>query len=358
MLNKIKFFLKRYWIFIVLAAVASGLLLVRLNQRGQPVPEAQPTPTPQLNLSLLKITGAVVPLNTKVIFQEFSFPTRLKTYRAEKNELTSDQASRIAQELRFSGSAQRSEDVFLGTFYTWSTKTNYLSIALKAIELDYGVDLTQMTTPKQGNLPSPQVAINTLEDLLNKFELKPEFELKWQKEAYLSKGYYLQPTQPEQADFISVGANPTIGQHQLVGLDPTSPLISLILNKNKEVVRFQYQVYFSSFEGQETYNLKTKKEVESALLSEGRIVYFGTYQESVKAPKITQAEFNQITLAYYQEPEKNLVIQPIYILSGQGTLENGETTEIIAYLPAIKFGTQTQENIEVPREFFQLPELP
>jgi len=94
------------------------------------------------------------------------------------------------------------------------------------------------------------------------------------------------------------------------------------------------------------------------LVSEGRIVYLGNYQNISGEPAFTKAEFNQITLAYYQDPEKNPIIQPIYILSGQGTLENGEKTEIIAYLPAIKFGTQAPQNQEVPREFFQLPELP
>ena len=358
-MRKIIQFFKRYWVFIVLAAVASGLLLVRLNQRGQPVPEARPTPTPQSSLSLPKITGTVIPPNTKINLQEFSFPTRLKIYQGQERPLASDKAKKIAQELGFSGSVQESEDVFLGTFYSWSSKTHFLSVAFKANKIDYGMILGLTPTPKQGTLPSPEIAKTELENLLSKLGFSPSFELKWQKEHYLTEGYDLPPaSNQEGADFIKISANPAISQYQLVNLDPTEPLISLILNKNKEIVRFQYKIYFSDFQGQETYDLKTKGEVESSLLSEGRIVYFGTYATSVKPPEITQAEFNQITLAYYQDPDKNPIIQPIYILSGQGTLENGEKTEIIAYLPAIKFGGQTPQNQEVPREFFQLPELP
>jgi len=190
-------------------------------------------------------------------------------------------------------------------------------------------------------------------------ELSSQLEPKWQKEEYLVQGFYLLPTNtPQEADFIRVGFNLAIGQHQLVSSDPNEPLVYLILSKGGEIIRFQSQIYYSSFEGQETHNLKDLKEVQSTLTTEGKIVYAGTHLETFKELKLTQAEFSQITLAYYQDPNKNPILQPIYILSGQGTLENGEKTEIIAYLPAIKFGTQNQENLEVPREFFQLPELP
>ena len=337
-MRKIIEFFKRYWIFIVLAAVASGLLLIRLNQKGQLVPKVQPMPTPQPRLSLPKITGTVIPVNAKINLQEFSFPTRLKIYQGQERPLTSDKAKKIAQELDFSGSAQENEDVSLGTFYSWNSKTHFLSIALKANKIDYGLILGLAPVLKQGVLPSLEIAKTELESLLSKLGLSPDFELKWQKEQYLTEGYNL-PSTPGQegADFIKIGANPAISQHQLVGSNPTNPLISLLLNKNKEIVRFQYQVYFSDFEGQDTYNLKTKEEVESALLSEGRIVYFGTFQKSVLPPEITQAEFNQIALAYYQDPDKNPLLQPIYILSGRGTTKEGEETEIVAFLPAIKF---------------------
>ena len=359
MIRKIISFLKRYWLFVLLAAIASGLILVRLNQRTQPSLGPEPAPSPPISLSSLEITGSPLPADTKITAVNFSFPSRLKIYQGQENKLTSDKARKIAQELNFSGSLQEANDIFLGVFYNWSLEKSFLSIGLDVSEIDYALNLGEAQLPTQGNLPSPEKAKTSLETLLNKIGIKPDFDLRWQKEEYLTQGYYLQTVaSPEQADFIKIGANPAIGQYQLVGLDPTEPLIFVILNKKEEVVRFRYQIHLSDFKAQETYDLKTKAEVENLLLSEGRIVYFGTFQESVRPPEINQAEFNQITLAYYQETEKNPILQPIYILSGQGTLENGETTEIIAYLPAIKFGTQTQENLEVPREFFQLPELP
>jgi hypothetical protein len=360
MIEKITKFFKRYWIFVILAAIASGLLIFRLYQKQQPLPEPQPMPPPPISLSQPKISGTTLPSNSKISLTDFSFPSRLRIYQGQTAELSLDKAKKIAQGLNLSGSPQEVNDVFLGTFYTWSSDTAFLSVGLDTNKIGYSLDLSQVSTPQEGSLPSTESAKAELENLLSKIGLEPDFELKWQKEEYLMKNYNLPPTSsPEEADFIKVGANQTIGQYQLVSLNPTEPLISLILNKNKEVVRFQYQIYFSNFEDQETYDLKTKVEVENLLLSEGRVVYFGTFQTSVKPPEISQAEFNQITLAYYQDPDKNPILQPIYILSGQGTLEDGEKTEIVAYLPAIKFGTQSQqENLEVPREFFQIPELP
>ncbi len=352
-------FFKRYWIFIVLAMVASSLLIFRIIQGERPSLKPQPTPPSLITLSQPKISGTTIPTSFKTNLSDFSFPSRLKIYQGQEVELTSDKAQKIAQEFSFSGSPQEAEDVFLGTFFIWSSEKASFSVGLDAHEIEYDLNLYETQSLTQNILPSPEAAKTTLEDLLSKLDLKPGFELKWQKGKYLTGGYKFPPTSAsEEADFIKMGANPAIGQYQLVGLNPTEPLISLVLNKKKEIVRFQYQVYFSGIEGLETYDLKTEEEVETMLLSEGRIVYFGTFQKSVGPPEITQAEFNQITLAYYQDPDKNPIIQPIYILSGQGTLENGEKTEIIAYLPAIKFGTQIQENLEVPREFFELPELP
>jgi len=357
MITRVTKFFKRYWIFIILAAVASGLLIVRLSQKDQPSPLApQAIPSPQITLSSPKITGVTLPRNSTVSIRDFSFPSNLKIFQGQAGMISSDQAMEIAREFGFSGSPRSSEDIFLGNFHTWATEKHSLSIALDANKIDYGLDLFQSNP---GKLPSPETTKTSLEDLLSRLNLEPSFEPRWQREEYLIEGYNLPfAPNPERADFIKIGFNPAIGQNQLVGLDPGEPLVSLVLDKGGEIIRFQYQVYFSGFEDQETYDLKTKEEVESILLSEGRIVYFGTFQESVRPPEITQAEFNQIALAYYQSPDKNPILQPIYILSGQGTLESGETTEIIAYLPAIKFGTQAPQNLEVPREFFQLPELP
>lgn len=358
-MEKLKVFLKHYWIFILLATVASGLLIIRLSQGGQTPPSLQPTPAPQSTLVKPKISGIEIPLSTELAITDFSFPSRLKTYRGQEKKIPLPQTTKIAREFKFYNPPQKNEDLFLGIFYTWNSETHFLSIASDSNTIIYGLDLYQSSPPTQGALPSPEVAKSSLENLLEKLDLSPSFELKWQKEEYLVQGYsFPSVNDPEEADFIKVGFNPAVGQHQLVGLDPNKPMVSLILGKGEEIVRFEYQIYFDSLEGQETYELKTEKEIQTILTTEGKIVYAGTYEETTKEPDLVQAEFNQITLAYYQDPDKNPIIQPIYILSGQGTLENGDKTEIIAYLPAIKFSTQTQENLEVPREFFQLPELP
>jgi len=358
-IEKVIQFFKRYWIFIVLATVASSLLVFRLSQREQPSLEPQPTPAPQIKLSPPQISGVNLPRNSIFSISDFSFPPRLKIYQGSESKISSDQAVKIAREFGFSGSPQESEDVFLGNFYTWATKTKFLSIALNSNTINHGLDLSQSQLPTKGALPSPETAKTTLENLLENLGLSPQFELKWQKEDYLVNRYSLPfVNNPKEADFIKVGFNPAVGQYQMIGLEPNEPLVSLVLDKEAKLISFSYQLYFSSLEDLEIYDLKDNNDVQALLITEGKIVYSDSYEEIVKIPNFVQAEFNQITLAYYQDPDKNPIIQPIYILSGQGTLESGEKTEIIAYLPAIKFGTQTPQNQEVPREFFQLPELP
>lgn len=334
MAGKLIQFFKRYWVFILLAAIVGGLIMLRLSQRGQPPSLSKPTLKPSLTKP--KITGIKIPFGPNLDLADFYFPSQLKTFQGQESEISSDKAVKIAQEFNLSQTPQKSEDVFLGTFYAWSSDTHFLSIALDSNKIEYGLDLYQAQPPTQGALPSPETVKTTLENLLAKLTLTPEFEYKWQKEEYLIQDHYFSPTSIlEEADFIKVGFNPTLGQYQMVDLNPTEPLVSLTLGKGGEIIRFQYQVYFSSFEGQETYSLKTKEEVQKSLTEEGRIVYAGTFRETTKEPKISRASFDQIRLAYFQEPEKTSVIQPIFILSGQGTLAVGGVTEIIAYLSAI-----------------------
>jgi len=334
MARKIIQFFKRYWVFILLAAIVGGLIMLRLSQRGQP--PSLPRPISKPSLTKPKITGIKIPFGPNLDLADFYFPSQLKIFQGQESKISSDKAVKIAQEFNFSQPPQKSEDVFLGTFYAWSSDTHFLSIALDSSKIDYGLNLYQAEPPTQEALPSRETIKTTLENLLARLDLTPDFEFKWQKEEYLVQDHYFSPTSiPEEADFIKVGFSPILGQNQLVSLNPTEPLVSLTLGKGGEIIRFQYQVYFSSFEGQETYTLKTKEEVQKSLTKEGKIVYAGTLQKTTKEPKITRASFDQIRLAYFQEPEKTSVIQPIFILSGRGILAEGEETEIISYLPAI-----------------------
>lgn len=348
MVSKFIQFFKRYWVFILLATVASGFFVLRLVQKGQPPPPPRVTSEPSLIEP--KIDGIKIPSNAKLALANFSFPSQLKTYQGQESKISSDKAIKIAQEFNFSQPPQKSEDVFLGTFYAWSSKPHFLSISLDSSKIEYGLDLYQTQLLLQGVLPSPETAKTTLKNLLTKLDLTPEFEIKWQKEEYLVQDHYFSPTSsPEEADFIKVGFNPSLDRYQLVSLNPTEPLVSLTLGKDGEIIRFQSQIYFSKFDSQETYTLKTKEEVQKSLTREGRIVYASTLEKTTKEPEISQASFDKVQLAYFQEAEKTSVIQPIFILSGQGTLADGEVIEIIACLPAI-----SSEYLKSSQEHFKL----
>ena len=322
--------------------------MLHLAQRGQPLSPPKQTLNPSLTRP--KIDGIKIPSDTKLALTDFSFPSQLQIFQAQESKISSDKAIKIAQELNFSQPPQKSEDIFLGTFYAWSLKPHFLSISLDSSKIEYGLDLYQTQIPTQGTLPSPETAKTTLENLLAKLDLTPEFKIKWQKEKYLVQDYYFFPTaNVEEADFIKVGFNPAFGQYQLVSLNPTEPLVFLILGKNGEIIRFQFQIYSSKFNSQAAYILKTKEEIQESLTREGKIIYAGTLKKTTKEPEISQASFDKIQLAYFQEPEKTSVIQPIFILSGQGILAGGEVAEIIAYLPAI-----SAEYLKPLQEHFRL----
>ncbi len=338
MIPKIMAFLKRYWLLVLLAMIAGGLIILKVLQRNQPsLPgTTTPTATPQTTLESPLIEGVSLPAQTKLNLSQFDFPTQLTVYQGQEKKLTLETATQIAKNLGFKGEPQKSEDVVLGNFYTWTQADRYLSIAADANEIDYGLDLYQAALETEGPIPSPEEAKKSLESLINRLELKASLETKWQKEQYLTQGYSFQPTSDlSKADFIKIGYNLGLDNYQLINQNPREPLISAILGKNEQLVQFHYRLNFTQFEKKSAYVLKTKPEVEQTLVPDGKIVYLGTSNESTLEPTLIEANFSQINLSYLQPTDKNPSVQPVFVLSGQATLSEGETTEIIALLPAI-----------------------
>lgn len=335
MIKKIFSFLKKYWFLVLLAMIVGGLVTLKLLFPKKPTPSPAP-PVELKSLVMPKISGASIPKGFKLEIDEFSFPDQLETYQGQESEISPRQAQTIAEKLGFSGSPEESQDIFLGPFQTWSSEIAFLSVALKSHKIEYGLDLYQVEIAQEGPLPTPGEARENLEKLLADLNLKPQFEAKWQKEKYLTKGFYLQPaSSPETADFIQIGLNSGLGQYQLVGSGPEEALISLILGKNQTIISFRSQIYFTGFTRQKTYDLKTKAEIKNSLVGEGKIVSFSNQENPLKEPQVDQLEFNEIYLAYYQEPEKTNLIQPIFILKGGAILADEVKTEVTAYLPAL-----------------------
>jgi hypothetical protein len=331
--------IRHYWVIIFLAILALSLIFLRLKTEGwltwppgrKPAEESQ-----QQALSLPQFKGQAIPTDYQINFNRLPKETELKVYQSQPNKLSEEQAQTIADHLDFSQPPNKTDDIFSGPILIWNSDIDYLSISLNTHQIDYGLSQNQPVLSQTKPLPSPEIAQEKLEELLTQLKIKTDYEKKWQKEEYLLSGFYPNPTPDlQKADLIKVGFNPALDQFQLIGQNPKEPMVSLILNKNQQIVRFRYQIHLANFEAKSTFELKDKELIQKKLLVEGSIVSTSSDTVDLQKPNIIQANFDQIHLAYFQKDSQDFLIQPIFVMSGTGATSEGDQVNLIAYLPAI-----------------------
>ncbi|MFC1727201.1 hypothetical protein ACFL0Y_01635 [Patescibacteria group bacterium] len=358
-IKKIFVFLKKYWVLVFLSLVTLFLLFWKIFH-SFPSPPPQATPAPPLDLQVLvppNISGQKIPFQHKFEINDFSYPSQLPIYQGSFEKITPARAQEMAKYFNFLESPQEIEDIFLGHLLAWNSTSHALSIGLETGKVEYLLDLFNSKINQSGSLPSPTETRNSLENLLNKLKISFNFEPKWQKESFLVNNYSFTPTTDSQeADFINIGFNPSLNSYQLVGQQPYELLVSLTLGKNSEVIRFLMYSFFETFTEQDSYPLKSIEEIKRTIISEGRIVYTGKLSKTFQEPQFIRLSFDQISLAYLQEAQKDQLIQPIFILTGKGVLESKEEVEIAAYLPAIT--SSFLKPLSIPQDHLKEIDIP
>lgn len=332
-------FLKKYWLFVFLAALAGSLIALKLALPSSPSPDSSvPTPPPSAPaLAAPQIDGQALPSETDLSFNKTDLPTELPVFTGSLQAQDAARAQRIADNLGFGGEPEISQDVFLGTFLTWGRENRYLSINLETGRVDFSLDLYETEPGASGDLPAPPAAQENLKNLLTRLELWPGGEISWQKEVYLKQGFYFEPTDLKLADFIKVGFNPRFGDYQVVGTDPHEPLAAVILGRNEELIGLHFELPSGTFQEGPLYPLKSLENLKNGLQQEGRVVAYGTPAQSLDQPTLAKAELNEVRIAYYHEPNQAAIFQPIFIISGRGiTEESRQEVEIDVYFPAIE----------------------
>lgn len=332
---KILNFFKKYWLFILLGALATIVVVLGVFYAPSVKPQPKPTPTP-LSLTPPQIEGQSLPRTVQVSLENFFYPKTMKIYQGVENRLLAEKAKTIAQQLGFTTEPQISQSALQETFYNWTKNGEYLSINLKTSEINYGKDPYSLPLAKEGTLFSPIKTQETLIKLLEELDLVPSYSLQTLKEQYLALlGPVIAEVAQEKAELIMVGLNPVLADTLLLGQNPRVSPISIMLDKGNNLISFKYQSSFSSFDPKEEYQLKTIEEIEQTVSKEGKIVFLSLMTEAEEV-ELKDVNLNQAKVAYLQPLKENL-IQPIFVLSGTATLETKEVTEVNVYLPAISF---------------------
>lgn len=337
-LMKIKNWFKKYGLLGALIILALGLTLNFLLQKRKPETPVSPpltSPSPKAVLQEPVINGLTIPIGFQLNITDFPLASQLRLYQGQTASFSESRIKQMAKQLNFSSQAEVVEDVILGKIMLWQENDWFLNVNPDLGTFDYKRDLYLASLPEEGLLPSPEQAQKKLLNLLEKLKIQVEFEKKWVQEVYLTHGLYLNPVSDSQeADYLKVGFNPQINLYPLLGLSPTEPLASLTLDKNQEIIRFRWRNNFEKFEPQAFYDLKNEAEIRRSLSREGKIIYTSSSALLPENTNLYQVKFDQIFLAYFQEATRNTLIQPIFVLEGQGVYR-GEEIEITAYLPAL-----------------------
>lgn len=333
-------FLKRYWLFILLAFLATLVVLIRFffakpQEPGRVVPKPTPSFAP-----LIKIEGVPITGQLKIEVAEFPTEEKLFVYKGIPQKLNDSKVREIAVFFGFKGEPIINQEEKKGTIYIWSFQEKYLIVEAGTPRILYGIDLLnnpQLLT-KEGSLPTKDEAEEKLKNLYSTLKLSPQFKNLWsQTERYLRvRGPIFEETIPFEAELIEAGFGQKIDKFPVLGLDPERPLLRLMLDKNNQIVQFEYQILSSDFQVREEYLLKTKTETENSLRNEGRIVAVNLPIQETTTFRFVSGALNQAEIIYFQPPEPSELIQPVFLLKGEVTLEDGTTTQIVVYLPAIR----------------------
>lgn len=344
-MNKIKIFLKKTWLFILLASLATILAALYFTKQGNQIEEKRDLLS--LKVPLVETYSSPSP-NLKQLEKNFpSLPKEIEVYEVSDNLISDQMALEIANDFGYQQNNLVVASDIKGPIYNWSTQLNSLTIYLKEGRFQYGLDLLRNPGLIEGEPPDLEESENKLNDFLKEKNLNPpeKIDLK-----IIEEDYYLIGT----SNFIKTDRNDPEKdvaflreEYQINNLKingPESPSISVYLGNNFQIVRFDYSKIFKSIDVLNSYPLKTIAEVIKIIEDEPKISFLRNsesfYQEDLiseeQLPEIKNLSFNKSELIYYKEVGQQTYLQPVFLITGTAILKDG--TKVIAglYLPAIK----------------------
>lgn len=334
-MGKIKSFFIKYWLFILLATLAtilSGFHLKNKFPSPQEVKKLLPLPLPSLESQSLHASP-----NISTLEKNFpSFEKNIAVYQVVSSPLSDQQAISIANRLGFTEPPTVSQNYQGDAIYDWSKEEKSLSINLRWGSINYHLtpstpqNLTPLSFSRVEN-----IAKNFLEE--NKF-LPPEGiilklkEISWANDF----GYGIEKVLSSQnANLVQIDFEYEIDNKKLIN---SSVVIGV--NFKEQITQFTYQYSFKEIKLLEMYPLKTKKEVIETIKTKPTISYLhipNYYTVTTEEFKnITNVTFDNIELVYYKYDPLQSYLQPVFLITGKARLKDGQEGEVGLYLPAIK----------------------
>jgi len=346
-MNKIKKFLSKYWIFILLSLIATILGGFYLKNKISPK-EKLPEALQSISSPIIPSYPVSISPETSTLQKNFpSFEKKINVYQASSFSFSDQEALKISQALGFTEKPIVSRDENNKVTYNWYEEENFLIIHLYEGRISYGLNFPLKEVEKKP-LPSLSEAEIEFKEFLKKNNLMPPNEIELEiKDEYYAKvvGSFFEKTNPEDKEVSLLHFeyeykinNKKIKEASLY------PSINLYLASDFKIVKFDYYNFFNKINYLSSYPLKTLNEVIQDIKKSPRISYLllaGTDDPIIFSPEelkqlITNLTFDNIELVYYKYDPLQSYLQPVFLITGKARLKDGQEGEVGLYLPAIK----------------------
>jgi hypothetical protein len=335
---------KRYWFFILLAAMVASLLAIRFIRQPTTQP-TQPLPTPQFGQlpqpqSELSQPLGKTPIYT-ILLSESDFanlPQSLAVYQIKKfsqGEILA-RLSKIIVDLGFLGSpeVQQRKD---GQYLIWREGKNYLKVNFVSGQFSF---VGQSSLVQNQTLSSSQID-ELVADKLKTWDLtteKPESE---SLNGFVPIGLELRPvTDLSQATVFDITFKNSLNGYPLIGIGQVRDLLEVKIDNQGNLLNLFYSLHQPNQESINNYPLKTYEEaIQEIKEGQAQIIELmtenGEYRTIPLSEEIREVNLSSVSVGYYETTETQEYYQPIFILKGKVTLRDSNTYQATLILPAV-----------------------
>lgn len=340
-------FIKKYWLFILLAMVATMLSVLWLSQkirREQPLaPSPTPTgvlPQPQSKFSQLLGEG----LYYNVLFSETEFAKMSQTlpvYQTKKftKEEIISRLNKTILDLDFSDSPEEQQRPD-GKHLIWRQEKNYLGINLSSGQFSFSGEMNLSPSSESQVFSSSQIK-NLIKEKLISWELIPEEAKIKETKGFGVAGLELIPvTDLSRAIVFQIIIKPDFEGYPLIGLGPARNLIEAKVNNQGILLSLFFNLHQIDKETANNYSIKSFEEtVREIKNGQAQIIQVLTLKQTERSvpslEEILSVKFSSISIAYFETVEVQEYYQPVFLLKGTITLKTEEILQTSFILPAV-----------------------
>lgn len=344
-MKKIIYFLGKYWLFVLLAAIAATLLTIRFIKKPAPsLPVPSPTPIfgplPQPKFGFGEILGQGPSYKISLSESDFGkIPKTLSVYKVKKlsKEEILSRFNDVISGLGFIKppiEEQRKD----GFFLVFREADNYLKIKVGSGQFSFA---GKVSLAQGQELTPPQIQ-SLIEEVFVSWNLIPSGSKAKKLEGFVPTGMELSPiSDVNKAVFFRVFFDLSFNSLPIVGVGPAENHIEATIDNKGVLVSLFFNLHQVDKEIVDSYPSKSFEETIKEL-GEGKaqiiqVLTQKSEDRSIPPPnQIKEVQISSLSLAYYETVETQDFYQPVFLLKGKISLKSGENFQASFILPAIE----------------------